>query len=274
MLPHSPRFSCPRPGRCMSRSPSPLFTPPSSPPLPGDDVASLCGLPIPGLYYFADFLTSEEADDVVEGIVQHGYFDVEGGRDQAVLFGSRGTEAGLPVWTQGLLSLAMMRLFSKDDLPSDVLDLLFPTQGRATTCTRQLILNCYQPGQGISSHVDLPHKFDDGIMLFSFGSGITMTFAEEGRTDGATHSMYLMPRSLCVLSGESRWRWAHGIPARVSDCIWDVEGVLCKRQRGPRLSVTVRWYKLDNDDEGASAHHSNEDEDNSVDSRLAVSQQR
>ncbi|CEH18470.1 hypothetical protein CBOM_04870 [Ceraceosorus bombacis] len=42
---------------------------------------------------------------------------------------------------------------------------------------RQLILNLYEPGAGIASHIDLAHRFDDGIFCLSLGSGVVMTFA-------------------------------------------------------------------------------------------------
>ncbi|UZJ51567.1 hypothetical protein CBS101457_000887 [Exobasidium rhododendri] len=216
-------------------SESPLFTPPSSPTqsseatelLPSDLVSTMSGPEIPGLFYFPGFIISSESEHIVQDVINQDYFDVDNGRDQAVLFGSRDRcqDAGLPSWTHELLSLAASRLREAPSLPPDVLTLLFPDpsltifQGSpACSITRQLILNCYQPGQGISSHIDLPNKFLDGIMIFSFGSGIAMTFQKEEEKE-KLHSVYLMPCSLCVLSGESRWEWSHGIPERTGDWV-------------------------------------------------------
>lgn len=39
----------------------------------------------------------------------------------------------------------------------------------------QMIINAYEPGEGISSHVDLL-KFEDGIAIVSLGSPATMSF--------------------------------------------------------------------------------------------------
>lgn len=41
----------------------------------------------------------------------------------------------------------------------------------------QMIVNAYEPGEGISSHVDL-HKFEDGIAIVSLGSPATMSFTK------------------------------------------------------------------------------------------------
>jgi alkylated DNA repair dioxygenase AlkB len=260
---------------------SPLFTPPASPQNTASDeeLATLDVPPIPGLYYFTDFFSSEEAEHIVEEVIEQCYFDVDNGRDQAVLFGSRGADrdAGLPQWTRSFLSLVASHLKGKDLLPAEVYDLLFSPQStrNSNTYTRQLILNCYQPGQGISSHIDLPHKFLDGIMIFSFGSAIAMTF-ESVKSRSAKHSVYLLPGSLCVLSGESRWHWKHGIPGRRGDYV-------AKRhiKRGQRLSITVRWYRLeDGGGEELNCDIGNEEESeegtgrqggNNSDARLAAS---
>jgi alkylated DNA repair dioxygenase AlkB len=238
----------------MSQTSSPLFTPPASPKLSEEtDTASLEAPAIPGLYYFTNFFVGEETEHIVEEIIKQGYFDVDQGRDQAVLFGSRGSEqdAGLPQWTRDFLSLVASRLKMQNALPRDTYELLFPSTTEevgSKTYIRQLILNCYQPGQGIAAHIDLPHKFLDGIMIFSFGSSITMTF-ENVQDEPVKESVYLTPCSLCVLSGESRWQWKHGIPQREGDYVWNAskDG---KRyiKRGQRLSITVRWYRLEDGD--------------------------
>lgn len=52
---------------------------------------------------------------------------------------------------------------------------------------------------------------------------------------GNTATQVLAPRSLLVLSGEARFNWTHGIPARKSDVI---DGK--KIARGRRVSLTFR----------------------------------
>lgn len=66
----------------------------------------------------------------------------------------------------------------KDESPGGERDL---TEKPQRCTSRQMIINLYQPGQGLSSHVDLPHRFGDGIILCSFGSGTVMEFEREGK---------------------------------------------------------------------------------------------
>ena len=98
----------------------------------------------------------------------------------------------------------------------------------------QVIVNEYQPGQGISSHIDCEPCFKDTIVSLSLGSGCVMNFTN--KFDKAKKiPVWLAPRSIVVLSGEARHEWLHGIAARKWD-EWD--GHRYKRQR--RVSLTFR----------------------------------
>lgn len=79
----------------------------------------------------------------------------------------------------------------------------------------QVILNEYEPGQGIFKHVDCPPCFKNTIASLSLLSACVMQFTSL-RT-GELVELVLEPRSLLVLAGESRYDWQHGIPARKSD---------------------------------------------------------
>lgn len=57
--------------------------------------------------------------------------------------------------------------------------------------SRQLILNLYQAGQGLSPHVDLPHRFGDGIILCSFGGATVMEFERTEPEGNAERSLKL-----------------------------------------------------------------------------------
>lgn len=95
----------------------------------------------------------------------------------------------------------------------------------------QAIVNEYLPGQGISAHIDCQPCFGDTIVSLSLGSSVAMQFAKDGRKE----ELYLAPRSLIILSGESRHKWTHAIPARKSDT---VNSIKIPRER--RVSVTFR----------------------------------
>lgn len=97
----------------------------------------------------------------------------------------------------------------------------------------QAILNEYEPGQGIASHVDCVPCFGDTIVSLSLGSPCVMIFSH-------TQSQFqvpllLEPGSLLVMKGESRFLWKHGIPARKTD---RYEGRTLVRSR--RISITFR----------------------------------
>lgn len=98
----------------------------------------------------------------------------------------------------------------------------------------QVIVNEYEPGQGIASHIDCEPCFKDTIVSLSLGSGCVMNFTNKfDKTKKIP--VWLEPRSLVVLSGEARDKWLHGIPARKSD-VWDGQ----KHDRERRVSLTFR----------------------------------
>ncbi len=107
--------------------------------------------------------------------------------------------------------------------------------------TDQVIVNEYQPGQGISSHIDCEPCFKDTIISLSLGSDCIMNFTNKfDKTKKIP--VWLAQRSLVVLSGEARHDWLHGIPARR----WDEwEGQKYERQR--RVSLTFRKVIIKNE---------------------------
>ncbi|EPQ30890.1 uncharacterized protein PFL1_01787 [Pseudozyma flocculosa PF-1] len=183
---------------------------------------------------------------------------VEGEADEA-------DHGGLPAWVTRLIAELERKL---DGLVDDELHrLLFaprlrPPAERTSTHaktdaetalrSRQLILNLYRPGEGLSSHVDLM-RFGDGIMLASFGApqrGVVMEFTRVAQDQHAeqtiVHSLFLPSGSLLILSGEARYDWKHGIPARRFDLVRDDDDdddddSAVRLERGTRLSVTIRW---------------------------------
>lgn len=102
----------------------------------------------------------------------------------------------------------------------------------------QLIVNEYEPGQGISNHVDCEPCFTGTIASLSLGSACVMNFTH--KDSGDVVPLLLEPRSLVALSGKARYDWMHGIPARKSDA---VGGRTLRRSR--RVSLTFRKVILD-----------------------------
>ena len=101
----------------------------------------------------------------------------------------------------------------------------------------QAIVNEYQPGQGISAHVDCEPCFGPDIASLSLGSTAVMKFTHLATKEVV--DITLPRRSIVVLSGESRTAWSHAIPARKSDVISGT-----KQPRARRVSVTFRTVIL------------------------------
>lgn len=179
---------------------------------------------ISGLQYIPDFISPKQEADLLAHIqqspwlgdlrrrVQHyGYkYDYKSRTiDHSMHLGE------LPPWTLDLAqALLNQKLFSQ--MPD------------------QVIVNEYQPGQGIANHVDCEPCFDQEIASLSLGSACQMDFTLQANKSEVV-SIYLEARSLILLSGEARYDWQHGIKARKSDWIGG------KRvARGTRTSLTFR----------------------------------
>lgn len=101
----------------------------------------------------------------------------------------------------------------------------------------QCIINRYEPGQGISAHVDDTKLFRGVVACFTFGSGAETEFSrvKSITREENVFSLYTEPRSLYIMSGESRYDWKHCMKARKSDPEHGTRGV--------RYSVTFRSHK-------------------------------
>ena len=180
-------------------------------------------LDISGLTYIPDFITKEEEQSLIENIdnspwlydlkrrVQHyGYkydYKARAVNNDAYL-------GPLPEWVKPL----SQRLFEEGVFPS---------------APDQMIVNEYEPGQGISAHVDCVPCFDGTIASLSLGSSCTMEFSNIRTQE--KKEILLEERSLIVLSDEARYDWTHAIPGRKSDMI---NGQKIYRLR--RASLTFR----------------------------------
>mmetsp|Transcript_11717 Transcript_11717/g.23846 ORF Transcript_11717/g.23846 Transcript_11717/m.23846 type:complete len:479 (-) Transcript_11717:74-1510(-) len=109
----------------------------------------------------------------------------------------------------------------------------------------QLTINEYLPGVGLRPHVDTHSMFEDSILSLSLLSGVSFEF-RRGVEDGLEQvpgglselvcATWLSPRSLLLMSGESRYGWRHYIPLRKYDRLRPDETI--KRSR--RVSLTFR----------------------------------
>lgn len=115
----------------------------------------------------------------------------------------------------------------------DALIALEALPGAPETRPNQLIVNEYQPGQGISAHTD-SKVFLSPIVSVSLGSQCLMTFSN----GSVSRDIELPTRSAVILNDEARSDWTHAIVGRKSDIIRG-----SRRSRGRRVSLTFRYVR-------------------------------
>jgi len=125
-----------------------------------------------------------------------------------------------------------MRLGPLPDWLMDYCQRLYD-EGHFPKLPDQVIINEYQTGQGIASHIDCVPCFEEMIASISLGSSCIMEFTNPATEDKINH--LLEPRSLLIFSGDARYQWKHGIAARKTD---KYQGQTI--QRGRRISLTFR----------------------------------
>jgi len=97
----------------------------------------------------------------------------------------------------------------------------------------QVIVNEYQPGQGIALHIDRPDSFGPTVVSLSLGSQVVMDL-KEVMTETTT-PILLANRSILVLEGDARYKFQHGIEKRKTD-LWQSNRLTRLR----RVSLTFR----------------------------------
>lgn len=102
----------------------------------------------------------------------------------------------------------------------------------------QLIINKYEPGQGISKHTDA-NDYGPIIGCYTIGGGAIMKFTKD-----KSFNVYTKPNSLYIMTGESRYEWKHEMPSTKTD---NVEGKCIKRDI--RISITFRNVPTDDKNE-------------------------
>ncbi|GAA5912879.1 hypothetical protein JCM6882_009504 [Rhodosporidiobolus microsporus] len=209
--------------------------PSSAPPDPPLPLASSAPPPIDGLYFFPGALPLELQHQLTEALSANVWTNHS---NQVMLFDSP-SRSSLPSYLQPLLDLLPSIL---NPLPPSLKSSLFDSPR-----PRQAILNLYFPGQGISPHVDLPTRYEDGIVGISLLGSTVMDFSPADPTSQAAdqqdYSIRLRPGDVYVLSGAARWDWTHGIAYREEDWVEDEEGQPMKVRRGVRISITLRRMK-------------------------------
>jgi alkylated DNA repair dioxygenase AlkB len=190
----------------------------TSPRTPGEG-ATLQHSQISGLEYLADYVDRETQDRLLCAVDEHPWQTSVDHRVQ--IYGYHYSHkqrtafriGEIPAWATGVAN----RLHH---------------DGFVASVPNQLVVNEYQPGNGFFDHID-QSVFGDIVTSISLGSTCVIRFTRS-EPDRSTE-LLLEPGSLLVLSGEARWHWKHGIPARASDRWNDREYA-----RSRRVSLTFR----------------------------------
>lgn len=78
----------------------------------------------------------------------------------------------------------------------------------------RIIVNEYTQQQGIRPHIDKPDIFGPVVMGLTLGDSATMTFTNPNTREQV--DVWLPPRSLVILSGDSRYVWTHEISPNIN----------------------------------------------------------
>ncbi|HAX80653.1 MAG TPA: alpha-ketoglutarate-dependent dioxygenase AlkB [Cyanobacteria bacterium UBA11372] len=113
----------------------------------------------------------------------------------------------------------------------------FYLEGLTEKIPDQVIVNEYQPGQGIANHIDCVPCFGNTIISLSLGGTCVMEFTRVKTKEKIP--VLLLPRSIIILQGAARYEWQHGIAARKTDKYYGREFV-----RDRRVSLTFRKVLL------------------------------
>ena len=199
-----------------------LSDPRPQPPSRNEEAISI----IKGFRYIEDYISESEHDWLLDQIDEHEHQWLKDLKRRVQHYGFKYDYKArkvnldmrighLPEWLQAL----GRRLYEDGHMPAE---------------PDQVIVNEYEPGQGISSHIDCEPCFANMIVSLSLGSGCVMDFTS--KLDKAKKiPVWLAPRSIIVLKDEARNEWLHGIAPRKSDQ-W--AGQKYERQR--RVSLTFR----------------------------------
>ena len=179
---------------------------------------------IPGLSYISQYITWEEHFSLLKSIDLQSWSTALNRRVQQYGYAYYYKKRAVNKVVTLLDPLPLWANFFLQKLQDDKL---------VMECLDQMILNEYQPGQGISEHIDCVNCFGAKIFSLSLGSSCVINFRNVRTREEV--ELLLEPCSLLVISDEARYNWKHSISSRKSDYY---QGHIIQRER--RVSVTFR----------------------------------
>lgn len=195
---------------------------------------------IPGLYYIPDLIPEKRAEDLIEELDDEEWIPITSspnsrkvqhyGFSYVYMTGQPGEKTHpLPKFLHFLRDM-LKEICVQEGIVGEGYEF------------NQCIINDYQPGQGISTHIDNA-GYGHTIGCFTIGSPAEMTFTKViSRSGGKAKikkvNIYPLSGSLYIMSRECRKKWSHCMVGRKSDPPLDGSGGRIKR--GRRISITFR----------------------------------
>lgn len=198
---------------------------------------------IPSVYYIPEFITSTEEEWLIQQVNSSKAKWTTLSRRRLQNYGGHVHKKGLiqaplPSWLQSICT----RLHKE-----------VPVFGAGAP--NHVLVNAYEPGEGILAHEDGPLYYP-GVCILSLSSTVVIKFkAKPGELEpvtsnsGDTFSLVLQPRSLLVFADVAYTHFLHGIEETLTDQLDDnvinlkatglEEGGTLQRDK-VRLSLTVR----------------------------------
>ena len=182
---------------------------------------------IPGLYYFEDIVADSQS--LIEELDKQMWTPLSTSKNSRLVqhYGYLYDYKNYSIRTKGPdftpPIIALSQLLSNICIENNII---------SANTFNQCIVNNYNPGQGISKHIDLK-TFGPIIGCFTLGGGATMRFTK----DGNCKDIYVKPNSLYIMSGDARYLWTHEMLARKTDVVPPASKKI-KRER--RISITFR----------------------------------
>ncbi len=156
-----------------------------------------------GLHYVTEFISPELENDLIGRIsalpLQPFQFGAYEGKRRVASFGFRYDDT-------------LRRLQEAEPIPAWLSPLIGQVESFGGPSTRigQVLCTEYDTGVGIGWHRDKPHY--DRIFGLSLGSPCKFRFRRPAGDTWQRYTLATEPRSLYLMSGESRMVWQHSIP--------------------------------------------------------------
>ena len=174
---------------------------------------------ITGLTYIKNFITNEQADELIT------FIDTQQWNESI----NRRTIH----YNYNYDYKNKNKLNKEKDIPIEIKSIQDIIENKLNYKFNQVIINEYMPGQGIYEHVDNIELFEDTIVSLSLLSNIVMDFRHTQEFE-VPYKLLLEKNSLLILQKDARYLYKHGIAKRKTDN---------KIKRGRRISITFRKVK-------------------------------